>query len=403
MKAGKWEKKIFAGHEVSNKNLGIIGMGRVGSIVATRAQGLRMNVMVYDPFVTQEFADDHGIELVELDEIYSRADYITVHTPLLKETRGMINDDAFAKMKDGVMILNCARGGIVDEKALLNALNSGKVAGAALDVFETEPPQDRSLIEHANVICTPHLGASTHEAQENVAVAVAEQIVDYLNNGVIRNAINAPSVPQETLAKVKPYIDLAERMGSFMGKFISGRVNKVSITFSGEAAANDTKPVTIAGIKGFLSAVMSDVNYVNAPIIMKERGINVVESTSSKNQVFSNMIEVTLDVEGETRYLAGSVFKSDDLRFVQIDNYPIEVIAAGHMLVIYNEDKPGTVGNVGMILGQAGINIGSLFLGRDKQNGTAIIIIDIDTEVPDSALQGLRELPNVISVKEVAL
>lgn len=403
MKSCKWEKKLFSGREVFNKTLGIIGMGRVGSIVSSRAQGLKMNVIVYDPFITKEVAEKQGIKLVDLDQIYALSDYITVHTPLSKETKGFVGKKAFDKMKDGVMILNCARGGIVDEKALMNALNSGKVAGAAIDVYEKEPPENWDLVSHPKVVCTPHLGASTMEAQENVAIAVAEQIVDYLNDGVIRNALNAPSVGPEMLPKMKPYIDLSEKMGSFIGQVISGRVQKININYTGEAATLETEPITIALLKGLLSVFVDDANYVNAPVLVKERGIDIIESHSSQEKIYNNMLEVTITLDTGTRYLAGSVFKQGDLRIVQIDNYPIEIIPEGYMLVIYNKDKPGTVGNVGTTLGKSNINIARLFLGRDRQQGTAIIIINLDNEISDEVIEKVRKVPNAISVQEVVI
>jgi D-3-phosphoglycerate dehydrogenase len=405
MKQEKWEKKKLSGREVFNKTLGIIGMGRVGSIVASRAQGLKMNVIVYDPFVTQDSAEKQGIELVDLDELYNRSDYISVHTPLSKETRGFVNKEAFDKMKDGVMILNCARGGIIDEQALMDALDSGKVAGAAIDVFIKEPPEDWTLAKHPNVICTPHLGAATQEAQENVAIAVAEQIVDYLVNGVIRNAVNAPSVGPEMLSKMKPYIELSEKMGSFLGQIIgqviSDRLKKITFNYTGEASDLDTEPVTIAGLKGLFSTIVDDVNYVNAPVLVKDRGIDLVESHSSREEVFTNTIEMSLEFDSGTRCLAGSVFHPDDLRIVKVDNYSIEIIPEGYMLVIYNKDLPGTVGRIGSIIGESEVNIARLFLGRDKQQGTAIIIINLDTEVPQETIDKINAVPNALSVQEV--
>jgi len=403
MKSQKWDKKSFEGREVFNKILGIVGIGRVGTIVATRAQGLKMNVIAYDPFISQEAAENLGVELVTLDELYKRSDYISVHTPKSKETTGLINKDAFSKMKKGVMLINCARGGIVDEKALIEALDSGIVASAAVDVFEKEPPEDWSLALHPKVICTPHLGASTEEAQENVAIAIAEQIVDYLNNGVIKNAVNAPSVGQDMLPKVKPYIELAEKMGHFMGQLISGRIRKVTVNYCGAASSIDAKPVTIALLKGIFSSIMDDVNYINAPFIAKERGIEVVESKTDKEEIFTNTIELTVHLDTGKRYLAGAVFKSDDLRIVKIDNYPIEVIPEGNMLVIYNKDLPGTVGKIAGTLGEDKINIARLFLGRDKKKGTAIIIINLDTEVPAKVVENMRKISNTLSVQTVTL
>ncbi|MGC9325684.1 MAG: phosphoglycerate dehydrogenase [Desulfomonilia bacterium] len=405
MKSGKWEKKSLEGREVFNKTLGIIGMGRVGSIVASRAQGLKMNVIVFDPFITKEVAERQGIELVSLEDLYARSDYISVHTPLSPETRGLVGKDAFEQMKKGVMIINCARGGIVDEKALINALDSGKVAGAAVDVFLKEPPEDWSLAQHPKVICTPHLGASTHEAQENVALAIAEQIVDYLTSGVIRNAVNAPSIAPELMPKMKPYTELAEKLGRFMGQIISGmttdRLQKITINYTGEAAGLDTQPITVSALKGLMTRIADDVNYVNAPILIKERGIELVEAHTVKEEIFTNTIELTLEFDSGTRYLAGSVFKPTDLRIIKIDNYSIEVIPEGYMLVIYNKDLPGTVGKFGTLLGEAKINIARLFLGRDRQQGTAIIIINLDEEIPKKVIEKLRKVPNAISVQEV--
>ena len=407
MKQSKWEKKALEGREVFNKTIGIIGLGRVGSVVASRAQGLKMNVIVYDPFITQELAEQQGYELASLDDLYARSDYITVHTPKSKETIGLINKDAFAKMKNGVMIINCARGGIVNEKDLIEALDSGKVAGAAVDVFEKEPPEDWSLANHPKVICTPHLGASTHEAQENVALAIAEQIVDYLKNGVIRNAVNAPSVAPEMLPKIKPYIELSEKMGKFfgqiIGQLISDRLKKVTFTYTGDAAGVDTRPVTIAGLKGLLSIVSDDVNYVNAPVLLKERGIDLVETQTSKEAVYLNTIRISLEFDSGTRSLEGSVFSPGDLRIVRIDNYSIEVIPEGYMLVIYNKDLPGTVGRIATIIGESKVNIARLFLGRDRQQGTAILIINLDTEAPKDVIEKIAKFPNALSVQEVVV
>lgn len=385
--------------------IGIIGLGRVGSVVASRAQGLKMNVIVYDPFISREMAEQQGYELVSLDELYSRADYITVHTPKSKETIGLVNKEAFAKMKNGVMIINCARGGIINEQDLIDALDSGKVAGAAIDVFEKEPPENWALAYHPKVICTPHLGASTHEAQENVALAIAEQIVDYLKNGVIRNAVNTPSVAPEMMPKVKPYLELAEKMGAFFGQIIgqviSDRLKKVTFTYTGDAADVDTRPVTIAGLKGLLSIVSDDVNYVNAPVLLRERGIDLVETQTSREDIYLNTIRINLEFDSGVRSLEGSVFSGADHRIVKIDNYSIEVIPEGYMLVIYNKDLPGTVGRIATIIGESGVNIARLYLGRDRQQGTAIIIINLDTQAPKDVIDKIAKFSNTLSVQEV--
>ncbi|MFA5653804.1 MAG: NAD(P)-dependent oxidoreductase, partial [Desulfomonilia bacterium] len=350
--------------------------------------------------------EQQGYELVvSLDELYARSDYITVHTPKSKETIGLVNKDAFAKMKDGVMIINCARGGIINEKDLLDALDSGKVAGAAVDVYEKEPPENWSLAMHPKVVSTPHLGASTHEAQENVALAIAEQMVDYLKSGLIRNAVNAPSVAPEMLPKVEPYIELSEKMGTFFGQIIgqviSDRLKKVSFTYTGDAATVDTRPITIAGLKGLLSIVTDEVNYVNAPVLLKERGIDLEETQTSKEAVYTNTIQISLEFDSGTRTLEGSVFNPGDLRIVSIDNYSIEAIPEGYMLVIYNKDLPGTVGRIATIIGESNVNIARLFLGRDRQQGTAIIIINLDTEAPRDVIEKIAQFPNALSVQEV--
>ena len=404
MKAGKWEKNKFMGHEFCNKTLGIIGTGRVGSTVASRAQGLKMNVIAYDPFMSPEAAEKMGINLATLDEIFAKSDFITVHTPLTKETEGIVNAAAFAKMKKGVFIINCARGGIISEKDLYDALVSGKVAGAALDVFVDEPTQNMDLISLENVICTPHLGASTDEAQTNVAIAVAEQIVAYLMTGEIKNAINFPSISGEMMHVMQPYLTLAEKLGMFKAQLVSGAIQEVTVEYSGEILNYNVAPVTISLLKGLLTPILNErVNYINAPVVAKERGIKVVESRSSEIGDFTNLINLTVKTSHEVTSAAASLFGRKDYRIVRINEFTMEVIPEGHMLVLYNSDKPGVIGNIGTTLGNNNVNIARLHLGREQADQRALVILSTDSAVPENVLQKLRNLPHVIAVKSLKM
>jgi D-3-phosphoglycerate dehydrogenase / 2-oxoglutarate reductase len=404
MKEGKWEKKKFMGHEVYNKTLGIIGIGRVGSIVADRALGLKMHVVAYDPFISPEVAEKMGIGLVSLDELYRRSHFISVHTPMTKETRGIVNAAAFEKMRKGVYIINCARGGIIVENDLYNALVSGKVAGAALDVFEDEPTKNMDLVKHENVICTPHLGASTDEAQRNVAIAIAEQIVDFLTKGEIRNAVNFPSISAELLANIQPYLVLAEKLGKFQAQLAQGGLKEVNVEYSGDILNNQVAPITIALLKGLLSPILKEtVNFINAPLIAKERGIKVIESRSSSTEDFTNMISLTVTTTKEKSYSAGAIFGKQDPRIVRIDKFTLEAIPEGNMLVLYNFDKPGVIGNLGTTLGNNGINIARLQLSRQQVDGQALVVLSTDSTVPEEVLNKLRSIPNVISVAQVEI
>lgn len=404
MKGGKWEKNKFMGHEVYNKTLGIIGIGRVGSIVADRALGLKMHVVAFDPFISPEVAEKMGINLVSLDELYRRSHFISVHTPMTKETRGLINAEAFKKMRDGVFIINCARGGIIVEKDLYDAIVSKKVAGAALDVFEDEPTKNVELVNLEQVICTPHLGASTDEAQRNVAIAIAEQITDYLTKGEIRNAVNFPSISAELLSNIQPYLVLAEKLGKFQAQLASGGVKEVSVEYSGDILNNQVAPITIALLKGLLSPILKEtVNFINAPIIAKERGIKVIESRSSSVEDFTNMISITVTTTKEKNYTAGAIFGRQDPRIVRIDKFTLEAIPEGNMLVLYNYDKPGVIGNLGTTLGNNGINIARLQLSRQQVDGQALVVLSTDSPVPEDVLGKLRALPHVISVAQVEI
>lgn len=405
LKSGEWTRQKFTGVEVCNKTLGVIGLGNVGRIVAERALGLRMKVVGYDPFIPAENAARMGVEPVSLDELYARSDFITVHVPLTDETRGLINREAFAKMKTGVRIINCARGGIVDEKDLAAALEHGKVAGAALDVYVNEPPPpDHPLIASDKVITTPHLGASTDEAQLNVSIAVAEQVRDYLRDGLIRYAVNAPSVSRELLTELQPYLTLGEKLGSLHVQLLAKLPKEVHIETGGVVAQYDVSPITLAVLKGILNPVMeSGVNYVNAPIIARERGIRVVESKSSRASDFASYIKVLARNGNSETEIEGALFGTNNPRIVRLNGFYFEAVPEGHILISYNRDVPGVVGALGSLLGNNGINIAGLELGREKVGGKAISFIHVDEPVPKHVLEQLRALPHVISAQVVKL
>jgi D-3-phosphoglycerate dehydrogenase len=404
MKSGKWEKNKFMGNEVYNKTLGIIGIGRVGTIVADRAQGLKMSVIAFDPFLAPETAEKMGITLVTLDELLKRSHFISVHTPLTKDTKNIINAASIAKMRNGVFIVNCARGGIINEKDLLEALKSGKVAGAALDVFDEEPTKNTELVNHPNVICTPHLGAATDEAQRNVAIAIAEQIADFLTKGEIRNAINFPSVSAELLTHIQPYLALAEKLGTFEAQIVKGGIEEVAVEYAGDIVNYNVAPLTIALIKGLLTPILNaNINYINAPFIAKERNIRVVESKTSEVKDFTSMISVTIKTTEEKSYAAGAIFGKQDARIVRIEKFSMEVIPEGHMIVLYNNDKPGVIGNIGHTLGNNGINIARFQLSREHVDGKALVVLSTDTVVPEDILKKLRDLPNVISLTQLEM
>lgn len=403
MKARKWEKKKFMGTEVYNKTLGIIGMGKIGSVVAERARGLMMNVIAYDPFVTPKTADRLGVEIVSLDELFARADFITIHTPKNKETENLINQDAFRKMKAGIRIINCARGGLVNEADLYDAIKSGKVAGAALDVFVEEPPGDNPLLDLDEVICTPHLGASTMEAQVNVAVAVAEQMVDFLINGTIRNAVNVPSISGELLATLSPYLTLAERMGSFQSQVISGALEEIAIEYSGDITNYELKPITMFLLKGLLKRIDEDVNFVNAVNIAQERGIKVVDSKSSEVIDFTELITVRTKTTTGEAVVAGTIFGKRDPRVVRIDGFHLETVLEGTMLLFQTHDKPGVIGNIGSTLGENMINISRMQFGRQQKEGKALVILGVDSPYSEEVFKALASLPHVISLKGIQL
>jgi D-3-phosphoglycerate dehydrogenase len=363
-----------------------------------------MNVIAYDPFISPEAAEKLGIVLLTLDELLAKSDFISVHTPLTKETRGIINAAAFEKMKQGVYIINCARGGIISEKDLHDALVSGRVAGAALDVFEEEPTKNRELVGLPNVICTPHLGASTDEAQINVAIAVAEQIVGYLTKGVIRNAVNFPSVSAELLNVIQPYLGLAEKLGMFEAQLIAGGIEQVTIEYSGEIINHNVAPLTISLLKGLLTPILNEnINYINAPVVAKERGIRVVEAKSSEIKDYTSMITLSVKTTQGESCAAGAIFGRQDARIVRIDKFSVEVVPEGRMLVLYNTDRPGVIGNIGTTLGSHGINIARMHLSREQVDGQALVVLSTDSVVPVDVMDKLRSLPHVVSVKALEM
>lgn len=404
IRAGKWEKKKFMGVELFNKTLGVIGIGNIGSQVAKRAQGFAMNVIAYDPFLSEDKAKAMGVEKVILEELFRRSDFITIHTPITPETKNMINKEAIKMMKNGVRIINCARGGIINEKDLYDALVEGKVAGAALDVFEKEPPENNPLLTLDNVISTPHLGAATKEAQENVAIAIAEQIVDYLVHGTIRNAVNFPSIPADQVARLQPYINLAEKLGEFAARIFEGGVTEIMIEYRGDAADINSAPVTIAAIKGYLTPILEEtVNFVNAQFITKERGIEIKETKSDDAGDYQSMITIRLKAKDKESYFAGTLFSKKDPRIVSVDNFKVEIVPEGELLFIYNNDKPGVIGNIGTLLGRNNINISRMHFGREAPGGTAISVVTIDTHATAQIIEEIKKLPNILSVKQITL
>jgi D-3-phosphoglycerate dehydrogenase len=399
LKAGLWEKKRLQGREISGKVLGVIGFGKIGSIVADRARGLKMTVVVYDPFVTADRIEKAGFTAVGLADLYRQADYITVHVPKLKDTAGMVDAGAFGLMKPGVMVINCARGGIIDEDALYDALVSGKVAGAALDVFVSEPPGAHRLLALEQVIATPHLGASTLEAQTNVAVQVAEQIIAYLSTGTIINAVNAPSVTGELLTKLGPYLALAEQMGCLQAQLISGPITEVNLTFAGDFQGLDLSPVTLAALKGLLTAEVQDVvNFVNAAAIAKGRGIKITETVSDDAEGYINQISMVVTTNTMTNRVAGTIFGKSDPRIIKINHFRLELVPCGHLALIYNLDKPGAIGSIGTCLGKHNINIGRMQVGQEEGGDRNIIFLSTDIPIPVPVLEELRALPMVRTV-----
>ncbi|USG62713.1 phosphoglycerate dehydrogenase [Sneathiella marina] len=396
---GKWEKSKFMGVELYGKVLGVVGCGNIGSIVADRAIGLKMKVVAYDPFLSPERAVELGVEKLELDDLFARADYISLHTPITESTRNIINAQNIAKMKEGVRIINCARGGLVVEEDLKAALESGHVAGAAVDVYVKEPATENLLFGMDNVVTTPHLGASTDEAQVNVAIQVAEQMSDYLLLGSVTNALNMPSVSAEEAPKLKPYMELATQLGSFAGQVTETGIKSVRIDYEGQAASLNIKPLTSIILQGLLGPLLESVNMVNAPLVAKERGIDVTESINDREDDYQTLVRLCITTENQTRDIAGTLFGDDRPRVVSIKGINMEAELGPHMLYITNQDKPGFIGAMGSILGDAEVNIATFHLGRDQKKGEAIALIEIDSELSKNTMDMVCKLPQVTQVK----
>ena len=404
LKKGEWQRKKFMGVEVYGKVLGIIGLGRIGTEVARRAVSFRMKVITYDPFLIPEKAKSLGVESVSLDALFKRSDYITVHTPLTDDTRHIINDKALRKMKKGVRIVNCARGGIVDEKALAKAIQSGIVAGAALDVYEKEPPGQSPLVGMDKVITTPHLGASTEEAQTNVAIDIANSITDALMKRGIRNAINVPSIAPELLKVIEPYLNLAEKIGSMHAQLAEGSINTVKIKYIGDIVRYSLNHITRSIMKGMLEPILEEsVNYVNALVIARERGIRIGEEKTEEIQDFASLISVEVKTDRTKNFVMGTLFTKIDPRIVKINHFYVDAVPEGHMLVIYNVDKPGIVGQIGSILGRNNINIAGMTFGRAKPGGEAITVLNVDNVVSQKVINQIKKARYIKEVKCIKL
>ena len=399
---GKWEKSKFMGVELYGKTLGVVGCGNIGSIVADRALGLKMKVIAFDPFLSSERAIDIGVEKVELDDLLQRADFITLHTPLTDQTRNIIDAEALKKTKKGVRIVNCARGGLVNEADLKQAIEDGHVAGAAFDVFEQEPAKNNILFGMEQVVCTPHLGASTAEAQENVAVQVAEQMSDYLLNGAVANALNMASVSAEDAPRLKPYMKLAEQLGSFAGQVIRSGIREISIAYSGAVAELNTRPLTAVTVQGLLAPLMESVNMVNAPVIARERDIEISEVKKDHSDEYHTLITLSVTTERQTRTVSGTLFGDSLPRLVEINGIHLEAEVGSHMLFVVNDDKPGFIGALGTTLGNAGVNIASFHLGRPTGGGDAIALLQLDQAIEEPLLEAVRSLPQVHQAQTLA-
>jgi D-3-phosphoglycerate dehydrogenase / 2-oxoglutarate reductase len=404
-KAGKWEKNRFLGVELTAKTLGLIGCGNIGSIVADRALGLKMKVLAYDPFLTDKRALELGIEKADLPTLFARADFITLHTPLVEGTRNIIDAAAISAMKPGVRIVNCARGGLVDEAALVEGLRSGHVAGAALDVFEVEPAKENPLFAFDNVVCTPHLGAATTEAQENVALQVAEQMSDYLLTGAVTNAINLPAISAEDAPRVRPYMDLCRLLGAFAGQLTraqDGVISRVSVEYEGAVAALNHRPLTAAALAGLMAPMITGANMVNAPVLARERGIEVAETVNDRQSEYQTLVRITVSTGNQDRSVSGTLFAGSRPRLVDIKGIPVEANFSRHMLYVTNQDKPGFIGRFGATLAGAGINIATFHLGRSEAGGDAICLVSVDEPVPEDVLAMVRTLPLVVQATSLS-
>ncbi|MFN7975632.1 MAG: phosphoglycerate dehydrogenase [Acidobacteriota bacterium] len=402
---GKWDRKSYMGVELAGKTLGVVGLGKIGRAVAARARSFGLTVVGYDPFVSSDLCQAMGVAPMSLPDVIGSADFLTLHVPLTEETRGILDRAALARCKRGVRIVNCARGGLVDEAALAEALASGQAAGAAIDVFSEEPPGgDNPLLKAPHAILTPHLGASTREAQEKVGVEVAQQIAGYLRHGIVQSAVNAPALPPEEARALAPTLDLATRLGKLQAQLLSGNLKEIRIVYHGELPGRSTKPITTALISGFLGSLTDEpVNFVNAGVIAKKRGIAIVETRSHEDADFARLIEVTFATDAGERIVAGTVFGSKNPRIVRMDGFDFDAVPSGHILLVSNVDKAGVVGSLGSIMGRHGINIASMSLARDKPTGRALAIINVDSAVPHAVVSELSAQEHVLWVKTVHL
>jgi D-3-phosphoglycerate dehydrogenase len=399
--AGKWEKSRFMGVELSGKTLGVIGCGNIGTIVADRAQGLKMRVVGYDPFLSEERAVDLGIEKVSLDELLARADFVTLHTPMTDATRGMLDAKALAKLKPGARLINCARGGLIVEEDLAAALDKGQVAGAAIDVFVDEPARDNPLFGRDNVVATPHLGAATTEAQENVAMQIAEQMTDFLLTGAVSHAVNMPSLSAEDARRLRPYMKLAEQIGSFAGQLVDSGIKAVAIEYEGAIAELNVKPLTATALAGLLAPQLATVNIVNAPVLCRERDIRVSETLQPEPGDYQMLMRITVTAEDGVRSVAGTVFAGDKPRLVSVEGMNLEAELGDHVLFVRNLDKPGFIGALGTALAAASINIATFHLGRLAAGKQAICLVEIDQPLTPNLLDIVSGLPNVVQVKSM--
>lgn len=404
-KGGQWEKDRFLGVEIAGKTLGVIGAGKIGRLVVERAIGLRMRVIVFDPYLAEDVVRQMGAEQVEFEELLRRSDFLTLHIPRNHETEELLNEASLKLVKPGCRIINCAMGGLIDEPALARALADGRVAGAALDVFAKEPPEkDNPLLSMEQVICTPHLRAATVDAQVNVTVQVAHQIVDFLQRGVITNALNVPSISAELLADIRPYLELAEKLGSFQAQLFPRGLQSITVEYAGSVTEHPTEPLTLGLLKGLLTPMLgSMVNYVNAPYLARERGIHVLETRSNTAEGFSNLIRLTVQGSGGTRSISGALFGQEDYRIVRVDGYQVEAVPHGHILVLHNDDRPGVIGFIGQILADANVNIAMMNLSRHKIEGKAVSLINVDSKIPEEILETIRANEHILSAVQTRL
>ncbi len=404
MKQGKWDRNSYVGVEVYNKTLGIIGLGKIGREVAKRAQSFGMRVIAQDPYLSSEVSKKLGIQLVSLDELLAQSDYISLHLPKTRDTEGLIGAEQISKMKDGIRIINVARGGIIDEFALAEALKSGKVAGAAVDVYSTEPiSQDNPLLKASNIITTPHLGASTTEAQSKVAIDVAEQMVDYFTGKPPRAAVNIPPVSPEVMERIAPYLTLAERMGVFLTQTAEGHFDSIDVCYSGDVAQEETNTITRAVLVGILRPMLSQtVNFVNAPLIAEARDIKVTESRTATFDDFTSLVNIRAKTSKGVREISGTIFGRNEMRIVRVDGYRMDLVPEGTMLFVPHEDKPGIIGQVGTILGNQGINIGGMHVGRDKISKRAVMVLSVDSIVPDEIRQKIMQMSGIESIRQIS-